>query len=80
MSAEANPQLALRPMLPGEAPMLAEIFRASIMELTQDDYEVEQLAVYAVYPHRQYLSGKVRTFVDFLADYFGSPPYWDDFG
>jgi DNA-binding transcriptional LysR family regulator len=45
-----------------------------------DDYEVEQLAVYAVYPHRQYLSGKVRTFVDFLADYFGSPPYWDDFG
>ena len=42
MSAEANPQLALRPILPGEAPLLAEIFRASIMELTQDEYEVEQ--------------------------------------
>ena len=42
-----------------------------------DDYEVEQLAVYAVYPHRQYLSGKVRTFVDFLSGYFGSPPFWE---
>jgi putative acetyltransferase len=42
MSAEANPQLALRPMLPGEAPLLEEIFCASVMELTQDDYEVEQ--------------------------------------
>lgn len=42
MSAEANPALALRPMLPGEAPLLAEIFRASVMELTQDDYEAEQ--------------------------------------
>ena len=42
MSAEANPQLALRPMLPGEAPLLEEIFCASIVELTQDDYEVEQ--------------------------------------
>ncbi|MDJ0514216.1 MAG: GNAT family N-acetyltransferase [Methyloceanibacter sp.] len=42
MSAEANPQLALRPMLPGEAPLLEEIFVASIMELTQDDYEIEQ--------------------------------------
>lgn len=47
MSAEANPQLALRPMLQGEAPMLAEIFRASIMELTQDDYEVEQQEAWA---------------------------------
>jgi hypothetical protein len=35
------------------------------------------LDVYAVYAHRQYLTGKVRTFVDFLAGYIGSPPYWD---
>ena len=35
------------------------------------------IAVYAVYAHRQYLSAKVRTFVDFLDDYFGSPPYWE---
>lgn len=47
MSAEANPQLALRPMLPDETPLLAEIFRASIMELTGDDYTVEQQEAWA---------------------------------
>jgi DNA-binding transcriptional LysR family regulator len=41
------------------------------------DYEIPLLSVYAVYAHRQYLSAKVRTFVDFLAGYFGTPPYWD---
>ena len=34
MSAVAHPKLSLRPMLPAEAPLLAEIFRASIEELT----------------------------------------------
>lgn len=47
MSAEANSQLALRPMLPDEAPLLAEIFRASIMELTGDDYTEEQQEAWA---------------------------------
>lgn len=47
MSAEANPELALRPMLPDEAPLLAEIFRASIMELTGDDYTEEQQEAWA---------------------------------
>ena len=47
MSAEANPQLALRPMLPDDVPLLAEIFRASIMELTGDEYEEEQQEAWA---------------------------------
>ncbi|HLY65059.1 MAG TPA: GNAT family N-acetyltransferase, partial [Chloroflexota bacterium] len=38
MSAQANPKLALRPYLPADALLLAEIFRASIEELTADDY------------------------------------------
>ena len=33
---------ALRPLLPTDAPLLAEIFRDSIAELTQDDYDDEQ--------------------------------------
>ena len=45
--------------------------------LVLEDYEDEPMGVYAVYAHRRYLSGKVRTFVDFLGDYFGSPPYWE---
>jgi putative acetyltransferase len=47
MSAEANPTLAVRPMLPGEAALLAEIFRASIRELTGDDYTETQQEAWA---------------------------------
>ncbi|MFP6699819.1 MAG: LysR family transcriptional regulator [Alphaproteobacteria bacterium] len=33
--------------------------------------------IYAVYPHRQHLTPKVRAFVDFLVARFGPQPYWD---
>ena len=36
MTAQAKPKLALRPFLPADAPLLAEIFRASIEGLTAD--------------------------------------------
>lgn len=35
-----------------------------------DDYEQTILDVYAVYPHRQYLTAKVRVFVDFMIEMF----------
>jgi putative acetyltransferase len=47
MSAQANPKLALRPYLPADARLLAEIFRASIEELTEDDYDEAQREVWA---------------------------------
>ena len=47
MSAQANPKLALRPYLPADALMLAEIFRASIEELTAEDYSEAQRGVWA---------------------------------
>jgi len=47
MNAQASPALALRPMLPNEAPLLAEIFRASILELTGDDYTEQQQEAWA---------------------------------
>jgi putative acetyltransferase len=46
MSGEANPKLALRPYLPADAPLLAEIFRASIEELTAEDYSEAQRGVW----------------------------------
>jgi len=42
MMAAAKPKPALRPFLPADAPLLAEIFRASIAELTGDDYSEAQ--------------------------------------
>ena len=47
MNAQANPKLALRPYLPADALMLAEIVRASIEELTAEDYSEAQRGVWA---------------------------------
>lgn len=58
MSAEANPQLALRPMLPAEVPLLAEILRASVMELTGDDYTEQQQEAWASAADDEALFGK----------------------
>ena len=41
------------------------------------DYESGSLPIFAVYPSRQHLSAKVRTFVDFLVDRFAAHPDWD---
>ncbi len=38
---------ALRPMLPADAPALAEIFRASVEDLTAEDYDEDQRAAWA---------------------------------
>ncbi len=32
---------------------------------------------YAVYPQTRYLSQRTRVFIDFLIEYFGDNPYWD---
>jgi putative acetyltransferase len=47
MNARALPKLAMRPMLAADVPLLAEIFRASIEELTMDDYSEAQQAAWA---------------------------------
>jgi len=43
------------------------------------DYRPPTISIYAVYPSRRYLSARVRSFVDFLAAYFGERPEWDRF-
>jgi len=40
-------KLAMRPLLPADVPLLAEIFRASIEELTADDYSEAQREAWA---------------------------------
>jgi len=42
MTSRSKPQFALRPYLPQDAPFLAEIFRASVEGLTEDDYTPAQ--------------------------------------
>ena len=74
MNAEANPRLALRPMLPDEAPLLAEIFRASVLELTGDDYtEQQQNAWAAVANDEAAFAERLAGEVTIVATMGGSP-------
>ena len=41
------------------------------------DFELDDAAIYAVWPPKRALSAKVRAFVDFLGERFGGSPYWD---
>jgi putative acetyltransferase len=47
MNARSLPQLAMRPMLPTDVPLLAEIFRSAVEELTADDYSEAQQEAWA---------------------------------
>jgi putative acetyltransferase len=47
MMARAHPKLGLRPFLPADTPLLIEIFRSSIEDLTGDDYSQAQQRAWA---------------------------------
>ena len=57
--------------------IVGDALRDGRLKIVLEDHALPDLGVYAVYAHRNYLSAKVRTFVDFLAGHFGNPPYWD---
>lgn len=40
------------------------------LQIILDDYDVMPFEIFAVYPHRQYLTAKVRAFVDYVVDAF----------
>ena len=35
------------------------------------------MAIYAVYPSRDFMPAKVNAFIDFLGETYGTEPYWD---
>src|SRR5580704_12554369 len=47
MNLRPQSNLAMRPLLPEDVPLLAEIFRASIEELTAEDYSEAQQEAWA---------------------------------
>jgi putative acetyltransferase len=74
MSAQAHPKLALRPFLPADAPLLAEIFRESITELTGDDYsEAQQEAWAAAADDNSAFAAKLSGQLTLVATLGGSP-------
>ncbi|MGH6896605.1 MAG: substrate binding domain-containing protein [Geminicoccaceae bacterium] len=48
--------------------------RSGRLEVVLDQWQVAELGVHMVFPHRQYLPSKIRAFVDFLAAHFRNSP------
>ncbi|MEO1749508.1 MAG: LysR substrate-binding domain-containing protein, partial [Pseudomonadota bacterium] len=43
-----------------------------------DDYQgTSNIGIFAIYPSRQFLPAKVRLFIDYMAELFGTVPYWE---
>lgn len=42
-----------------------------------EKYEPKPSPINLIYAHRKHMSVKIRSFVDYMHDYFETPPYWD---
>jgi putative acetyltransferase len=74
MTASAHPKIAMRPLLPADAPLLAEIFRASIEELTGDDYtEAQQGAWVAAADDKDAFGARLAEGMTLIGTLGGSP-------
>jgi putative acetyltransferase len=74
MMARAHPKLALRPYLPADALMLAEIFRSSIEQLTGEDYsEAQQQAWASAADDEQAFGARLAADLTLIATLDGSP-------
>lgn len=54
-----------------------DLLRARRLVRVLEGWEPAGFTIYAVYPSRQFLTSKVRTFIDFLVERYGDNPYWD---
>ncbi|WP_117233142.1 LysR family transcriptional regulator [Vibrio maerlii] len=51
--------------------------RGELVPILEDFPLVSNSAIWAVYPSSRLVPPKVRAFIDFFIEYFGTPPYWD---
>ena len=73
MNPRPLPQLAMRPMLPTDVPLLADIFRAAIEELTADDYsEAQQEAWASTADDEEAFGAKLARELTLVATYGGA--------
>jgi putative acetyltransferase len=73
MTSRPLPKLAMRPMLPTDVPLLAEIFRAAIEELTIDDYtEAQQEAWASIADSNEEFSAKLVGELTLVATFGGA--------
>ncbi len=61
--------------------LLGEAVEAGQLVTLLPEWEIRlscaESAVWTVYPRKKTVSSKVRSFIDFLVEKFGDPPYWE---
>lgn len=57
--------------------LVFEWIEAGRLEAVLNDHAHPSLDAWVVYPPTRHLSRRVRAFIDFVADRFKDPPYWD---
>ncbi|WP_112663044.1 GNAT family N-acetyltransferase [Microvirga flavescens] len=70
---QSLPKPGLRPFLPADAPVLAEIFQASIEELTVDDYSEGQREAWAAKAYDETFPSRLAEALTLIATLDGSP-------
>lgn len=53
------------------------LHRGELVQILRDYPLVSDTAIWAVYPSSRLLAPKVRAFIDYFAECYGNPPYWD---
>lgn len=57
-----------------------ELAEGRLIRVLPEYESTSNVGIYAIYPSRQFLPVKVRVFIDYLANLFGSVPYWENGG
>jgi len=55
----------------------SELKSGSLKIILPEYQESQRVAVYAVYPCRQFMPAKLRVFIEYLGGLYGPEPYWD---
>ena len=55
-----------------------ELKKGNLVQILKDYPLVSDAALWAVYPSSRLLAPKVRAFIDFLLNYYGEKPYWEN--
>ncbi|MEL7293288.1 MAG: LysR family transcriptional regulator [Pseudomonadota bacterium] len=58
--------------------IVSEAVKKGKLSVILEEFEPEPMALYAVYPHRKLIANKLSVFIEFLSNYYGEKPYWDE--
>ena len=59
--------------------LVGEAIKQGKLKVILKEFEPQAMGLYVVYPHRKWMSTKLRSFIDFIACYYGESPPWDAF-